>query len=387
MRCRLLQSTTVAGILFLISILLYGFAVAFNPGDTDLNCAECHSCETPTAQDRCLKSCPSFSMTHVTADHNLSEAPGTIFLDYIADEYQAVRFDHKIHADMAEMGLKCATCHHYSPPGRIPACRECHGGEANPNSLRQPALKGAYHRQCISCHREWSHDTKCVICHLPANGSLSTDSYDSTDILGISHPIITEPVKKVYHISCDEGNVVTFYHKQHVELYGLKCANCHQDENCSYCHDLAKSSPEGSPSVIAKSPEEIHATCNNCHDNDNCDKCHDSRERPPFSHSMTGWELNQFHENLDCRACHPTGKKISRLDNSCSSCHAGWDQSNFEHSVTGLRLDEIHIEADCIDCHMELHYEKTPTCDNCHDDDINHKETPPGTFLMKAKSH
>ena len=346
-------------------------------GMPKIDCSECHTCSTPTAHDKCLKACPIFSMTHVTAAHKLSEAPDTIILDYLADEYQAVRFDHKAHADMAEMGLQCATCHHYSPEGRIPACRECHGGEANPNNLRQPALKGAYHRHCISCHREWSHNTKCVICHLPAEGQELAEAVDSTDYIGISHPVITEPNKKVYHTPYKQGPVVTFYHKQHIELYGLRCANCHQQENCSYCHDMEK------PTRVAKTMEEIHATCNNCHAKDRCSKCHDVKEKPAFSHDLTGWGLNRFHKKLDCRACHPTGKPISRLDSSCDACHAGWGQGNFDHAVTGLTLDEIHIEADCTDCHTDRKFDRQPVCGECHDDGRTTATSLPGEKVTR----
>ena len=31
--------------------------------------------------------------------------------------------------------------------------------------LRQPSLKGAYHRQCINCHLDWSHENACGFCH------------------------------------------------------------------------------------------------------------------------------------------------------------------------------------------------------------------------------
>ena len=377
--------------MFRYLILIMGTLFAVAPiGGTDkaagvpgkkIDCQECHTCETPTAREKCLRMCPSLTMTHITSEHFLSEAPEKIILDDIADAYQPVTFDHKAHANMADMGLKCATCHHYSPPGRIPACPECHGGEANPNNLRQPALKGAYHRHCISCHREWSHDTECIICHLPA-GKTPAVKIDSTDIIGVSHPIITEPTKRVYHTPYKAGAVVTFYHRQHIELYGLRCANCHQEENCSYCHNLDKAS---GAARREKTMEEIHATCNNCHSKDRCAKCHDTKEKPPFSHTMTGWGLNRFHDKLDCRACHPTGKPIGRLDRTCTACHAGWNQDNFAHAVTGLKLDEIHIEADCSDCHIDLVYDDKPTCSTCHEDNRDHTDIPPGEYISAKK--
>ena len=88
---------------------------------------------------------------------------------------------------MAEMWDGCETCHHYSPTTKpsaqalttakahapnqadaavIPACKSCHSVEVNPTTeIRMPSLKGAYHRQCLNCHREWTQANACVICH------------------------------------------------------------------------------------------------------------------------------------------------------------------------------------------------------------------------------
>lgn len=347
----------------------------------NIDCTECHYCKTPTAEDRCLKACPTMTAREVTSKHSVSEAPDSILLGYIADLYKPVRFDHKAHAGMAEMGLKCATCHHYSPPGHIPPCRECHGGETNPNNLRQPGLKGAYHRHCLSCHREWSHETKCVLCHLPANGSMMSVVPDTTDILGIAHPVIEEPTKRIYHTPYPDGPMVTFYHEEHVQLYGLPCAGCHQDENCSRCHDISRARPNPENVTDLQHMEEVHSVCNGCHGDDKCMKCHDTKEKPPFTHATTGWPLNRFHQKLGCRSCHPTGKPISRLDNRCQTCHGGWNRENFNHVVTGLRLDEIHVEFDCENCHIDRQFDKKPTCIECHEEERDPREFTPGEYV------
>ncbi len=341
-----------------------------------IDCQECHVCEVPTGRKPCLKICPRTAIVHQSASHDLSEAPDSMLLDELVDEYQAVHFNHKFHAEMAEMGGDCVTCHHYSPKGDIPPCKECHGGEGNPNNLNQPTLKGAYHRQCLSCHREWSHDTKCFVCHIPTAGMAITDHPpDSTDIIGISHPVITEPVKKVYHTPYEPGEVVTFQHKEHIDLFGFRCVDCHRKENCSYCHDIQR------PTAALKTQEEVHAICNDCHIDDECSKCHDVKERPGFSHTTTGWPLNRYHNELDCRACHPTGKRISKLGRMCVNCHAGWNQENFKHAVTGLRLDEVHSEMDCSDCHTDNRYDEDPVCSDCHDDDRTAESAPPGVKI------
>jgi hypothetical protein len=341
----------------------------------ELDCSECHTCTNPTASNMCLKMCPSLTIAHKAVEHNLKEAPDSLLLREIADLYKPVQFSHKLHAEMAEMGGGCAICHHYSPPGKIPPCRECHGAEGSPNNLRQPALKGAYHRRCMGCHREWSHDTKCIVCHLPEPGKAMAATVDSTDIMGISHPKIMVPVTKVYHTEYDEGPVVTFHHKEHIDLFDLTCVSCHQDENCGYCHDLSK----GERPVTKM--DDGHDMCSNCHDLDNCSECHGKKEKPVFSHASTGWPLSGYHQKLDCRACHPTGKKISRLSRHCNDCHGGWNQDNFSHTVTGLKLDEIHVEMDCSDCHTNRNFEAEPNCSDCHDDGRTHKDAPPGKIV------
>jgi hypothetical protein len=338
-----------------------------------IDCQECHTCEVPTTRNPCLKQCPTRTMTHITTRHALTEAPDTMLLREIEAEYQPVHFNHKLHADMAEMKDSCSTCHHFSPPGQIPPCGECHQKEVNPKNLSQPGLKGAYHRQCLSCHREWSHDTKCVVCHLPAPGvELTSEAADSTDILGRPHPVITVPAKRVYDTPYKQGPTVTFQHKEHIDLFGFRCVNCHREENCGYCHDLQR------PTGPRKTQEEVHAICNDCHAHDQCAKCHDTRERPGFSHNTTGWPLNPYHTSLDCWSCHPTGKRISRLSRMCVNCHAGWNQETFTHAVTGLKLDDVHADLDCTDCHPGRKFESDPVCGDCHDDGRTATTQPPG---------
>ncbi|KAA3635959.1 MAG: hypothetical protein DWP97_03760, partial [Calditrichaeota bacterium] len=140
---------------FLFTSSSFGYAM-----NQDLDCLECHTCNNPTPDNLCLKACPSLHIPDTQVSHPVKDAPDTFLIKEIADLYQPVKFNHKLHADMAQMGTSCATCHHYSPADRIPPCKECHPAGKDPANLRQPSLKGAYHRQCLSCHREWSHETK-----------------------------------------------------------------------------------------------------------------------------------------------------------------------------------------------------------------------------------
>lgn len=372
---------TVAGILAALLIGAVHFEVVSGDNNTPeemrkLDCLACHTCENPTASDRCLKPCPSLFTAEKHEKHQVKEAPESLILDAISEQYGAVKFNHGLHAEMSGMNEGCAHCHHYSPAGEIPPCGNCHGGETNPANLRQPGLKGAYHRQCLSCHREWSHSTACVVCHAPRNGEkLTTAGADNTDILGISHPMITEPQKLVYYTPYETGPMVTFYHKEHIELFNLKCVDCHQEENCAYCHDLQK------PTSLKKTDEEVHAVCSNCHGTQKCSKCHGTKEKRAFSHAATGWPLDKYHAKLDCRACHPTGKRISKIDNECDSCHEGWNQETFAHATAGLMLDEVHRDMECAACHSARKFRDKPTCTECHDDGRDPAKSPPGTRI------
>jgi hypothetical protein len=317
-------------------------------------------------------------MVSVSGAHSLDESPEELVLDKISDLYQPVQFNHKLHAEMAVMGKGCVTCHHYSPSDDIPPCDECHGGEKNSANLRQPTLKGAYHRQCLSCHRDWSHETACNTCHLPTPGKAMDVHFDATDIVGIEHPPIHTPDKRIYKTPYQDGPVVTFHHNQHADMYGLACVDCHQEENCAYCHELNTASKKNTRKTML----EVHSTCNNCHLQDKCSKCHDTREKPAFSHDQTGWPLNRFHQKLGCPACHPVGRQIARLDSRCPSCHQDWSAGTFDHGVTGLQLNDIHAKLDCSDCHMRPDYSHPEAgCENCHEEGFDPKDTPPGQYL------
>ena len=113
--------------------------------------------------------------------------PEIVNIDVLANEYKASRFPHRkvvkaiiqraeqsemakaFHVDQA--GL-CMGCHHNSPKSlEPPRCASCHS-KAGPRLNGQdgrPGLKGAYHGQCISCHKQMKVEavaaTDCAKCH------------------------------------------------------------------------------------------------------------------------------------------------------------------------------------------------------------------------------
>jgi hypothetical protein len=312
------------------------------------------------------------------------DGPDVIILDQLSSRYAPVEFAHRLHAAMSEFSGGCVVCHHHEIHGEISACRACHPPTAEEANLDQPSLKGSYHRQCLGCHREWSHSTACSVCHAPLGGSVKGESetdtsagtslaVDNTDIVGVDHPPIEKPGRVIYETDPDVGTYVTFYHDDHVERFGLACRSCHKEENCDRCHDTAagKEQEVPVPSVAGESLPfaEIHAPCITCHEEDDCQECHRESVRGPFDHALSAsWPLGPHHENRTCRECHGEYDRFKTPSRSCDGCHAGWQVGTFNHNATGLSLDETHSEMDCELCHEDRDFSRNPGCENCHDD-------------------
>jgi hypothetical protein len=76
-------------------------------------------------------------------------------------------FTHKAHLGYAG---DCGACHHHSPAGEYPACGQCHSAkEVKTAADKTIGLKGAYHRQCMDCHKAMgSGPMGCTDCHAKA---------------------------------------------------------------------------------------------------------------------------------------------------------------------------------------------------------------------------
>lgn len=359
-----------ASIMFVCLIPCLALGSAFY-STSEAPCEDCHLCPTPTRESPCLKTCPG-SISIAASAHSTDEGPRTIVLGQPGNLYEPVIFDHRSHAEMGSMGDGCVSCHHYTPAGRVPPCSECH---LRPAKLGQPGLKGAYHRQCLGCHKQWSGTTDCGDCHVP-NGPASTLPALSPRNGGkLISTFAMQPDKMVYDVPNQAGDKVTFYHNDHVDKFGVECVTCHQRESCGYCHD------PNDESAPMKSAEEIHAICNDCHDGDNCKLCHGQQEKSPFTHDASHWRLGEYHQHLPCRSCHEVGQRIESLRADCSECHDDWAPDNFDHRLTGLALDETHQELDCTDCHANQRYHQPPTCVSCHDEERTPESTLPGVII------
>lgn len=335
-------------------------------------CTNCHLCSNPTTDNPCVMGCLRQS-NKATAINVIEDIPGIIQLDRIKNLYEPVIFDHQNHAKMGNMGKGCLECHHYSSPKDISPCWECH---SDPKTLAQPGLKGAYHRQCMGCHQNWSHSTACENCHKPINKDQNIQRNNTLQMTVSIHSNIIKPSVKIYETSVRQGRIVTFYHNEHIDLFGLDCGSCHQKESCLNCHD------NNLHTTITKSEEEIHGICNECHRKDDCNKCHDKSEKQPFKHDTSKWGLGIYHDKLACEDCHITGQRIKDFSGDCENCHKFSDSNNFSHSVTGLELDEIHSEFSCEDCHINQQYHYSKDCGGCHDDNRSIENATPGKRIQ-----
>ncbi|PID81655.1 hypothetical protein CSA17_06610 [bacterium DOLJORAL78_65_58] len=283
-------------------------------------CADCHDCPRPTQEDPCLAPCPRHAH-NFHGNRRPDEGPDVVIIDQLAKHYEPVVFAHGLHAGMSEMTGGCANCHHYAKEsGEIPPCLECHDADRNKVDLRQPALKGAYHRQCLNCHLDWSHENACSFCHKSHDENTPGATPDATDIVGIPHPRIEATENYFYETGAEEGDIVSFHHLDHVEMFGLGCADCHRGDSCGRCHDQRRKTPRRVDHLVS---------CCQCHDDKGCGFCHADERRLEFDHAVTGVVFNEDHEDLDCTDCH--AEQDFGAPPSCDDCHD--DERRYDPAV------------------------------------------------------
>ncbi len=271
--------------------------------------------------------------------------PDVVVLRELEALYDAVPFDHMGHAKMAEMWGGCTTCHHRTPivtpaqaekvkvvvrtqaeTEKVPACKSCHKIGDEKDDIRMPNLKGAYHRQCLNCHKEWMGENACVICHKAREKAQTRPAVPSPgDITGRMHPPIQEPDVRTYttRFTPAVGKHVIFRHKEHIERYGLRCSSCHYRDTCSNCHN-GTTHPARPPIKSARTWKESHVPCVGCHEDQRCAHCHykDGQSSPAvFAHASTGQTLDQDHVKLQCGQCHATLRRKEGLSCGGAECH------------------------------------------------------------------
>lgn len=342
---------------------------------------------------------PISPRSHITSPNTNAVAPGSpvpapdispsqagpdvVMLGQLENYYGPVPFDHKTHVRMAEMSGGCTLCHHYTPQGQhYASCRSCHDAPSAVEYGARPGLKGAYHRQCLSCHQEWSHDTGCNSCHVAKVNSASAKQCPipqratSPETRMPAH-VAPPPATIAYETPRAAAPVVTFHHVDHTQTFGLQCVDCHRNDSCARCHDVKRS-----PTVVATRhvPGELMSSCTSCHSESRCQMCHDGVQRQRFDHAeRTGWSLAPHHANLECCRCHGELKQFTSPTRSCHACHA----QNRRAAPVGVEAQVVRSvdpgELDCLSCHdgirkclaqsTTVHGPATKLngCTSCHD--------------------
>jgi len=362
-----------------------------------LPCTFCHMCADPSQRYPCLRTCPRTSAEAIGKKMSRKHAPEVVVLDELEELYQPVPFDHQGHAHMAEMTTGCAVCHHYTTEGtEVPACKNCHEVGPQREDLRKPSLKAAYHRQCMGCHREWSGGTQCAACH-PPKEEAGQPMPTARELLDAMPGPVPEPHTLIYEPEAKPtrpGTHIIFRHKEHIDRFGLTCAECHHEDSCSSCHSAVEEFGL-EPKVAAKAAVaegDVHRLCTACHDVENkdaCDHCHwneGERKPEPFDHGSTGWPLDDHHVKLGCRTCHEA-VPFRKLNHACDACHSDWEPHSFDHAVTGQLLNKDHEDADCTECHAGREFDKPPTCDECHEEEegISFPTQRPGDVVIPSQ--
>ncbi len=113
----------------------------------------------------------------------LKDIPEKVTIKLLANQYEPVTFPHRkivqallknvagsklaayFHPDQMTV---CQGCHHNSPESlKPPKCQNCHGKPFNERNPQMPGLKGAYHQQCMGCHKAMKMEKPmgCTDCH------------------------------------------------------------------------------------------------------------------------------------------------------------------------------------------------------------------------------
>ena len=118
-----------------------------------------------------------------------------------------------------------------------------------------------------------------------------------------------------------------------------------------------------------------------------CAKCHDTKERArlhPQPHRLAAQSLPPAAGLLVL----PSARQGIRAGRPHvhAACHGEWSPENFKHAVTGLRLDEVHAGSTATPATATTATTRTPVCSDCHDDGRTADKAPPGVHSKPKRS-
>jgi hypothetical protein len=130
--------------------------------------------------------------SEVALSFSPDDIPETVEIGFLSDEYQSAKMPHRKIVEKltryinenttasffhGHQDVVCQGCHHQSPVGeKPPLCKSCHAAESADLELMKPALKGAYHRQCLGCHQSMNlqKPEDCSGCHTEKEKAIQT---------------------------------------------------------------------------------------------------------------------------------------------------------------------------------------------------------------------
>ncbi|MFO1328934.1 MAG: cytochrome c3 family protein [Rubrivivax sp.] len=190
------------------------------------------------------------------------------------------------------------------------------------------------------------------------------------------------------------------------------CAQCHvrfnraaQNELCMSCHKDVGADIRGRQGYHGRLEPRA---CRSCHTDH---KGRDARivqlDTARFDHTQTDWALQGRHDKVECRHCHPAGRKYASAPQDCNACHrkddvhkgslgaacadchgqSDWKQTRFDHDKTRFALTGRHADTRCADCHRNTAYRETPrSCVGCHRKDDDGPRGHKGRFGDRCES-
>ncbi|MFZ3047644.1 MAG: cytochrome c3 family protein, partial [Desulfatirhabdiaceae bacterium] len=163
------------------------------PSKTDeLTCQKCHMAAMPkTSEPLSIDQEILMAKTlldsrqkqdTIFVDPKIEDIPEKVTIRVLSHQYEPVEFPHR---KIAQTLLKnssekkiagyfhtnqsmCQGCHHNSPASiKPPKCQSCHGKPFDETKLNVPGLLGAYHQQCMGCHKAMNMEKPmgCTECH------------------------------------------------------------------------------------------------------------------------------------------------------------------------------------------------------------------------------
>ncbi|MBU1056169.1 MAG: cytochrome C [Proteobacteria bacterium] len=153
-------------------------------------CLQCHMVPVSEKKkllkpddEKMLATAKLLSRTPVTGTYNENDIPEKVIIKNLSNKYEAVDFPHRKIINTLVSNIKdnklagyfhsqegtiCQGCHHNSPVSKKPPqCGNCHGKAFDEKNPLKPGIMGAYHLQCIGCHKEMDikKPAGCTDCH------------------------------------------------------------------------------------------------------------------------------------------------------------------------------------------------------------------------------